>query len=90
MFPEDRKTGSLLKAAVRQRVEEGEPTGHILGHYCDASDWLDLDAEESPMQQDTTWYLSTGGDLYLETEAGRRYYHSSLDPALIQRINEAA
>ena len=90
MNPEIRKMGSLLKATIRQRVEEGQPIADVLGHYYHASDWLDLDAEGSPMRQDTIWYVSTDGDLYEETESGRKFYHSSLDPDLVYPIHIVA
>ena len=91
MNPEIRKTGSMLKAAIRQRVGEGQPIADVLGHYYHASDWLDLEAEGSAMRQDTTWYVSTDGDLlYEETESGRRFYHCTLDPALVYPIHMVA
>ena len=90
MNPEVRKTGSLLKATIRQRVEESQPIAEVLGHYYHASDWFDLDAEGFPMRQDTTWYVSTDGGLYMETESGRRFYHSDLDPALVYPIHMVA
>ena len=90
MDPELRKTGSLLKAAIRQRVGGGQPIADVLGHYYHASDWLDLKGEDSPMRQDTTWYVSTDGDLYEETESGRRFYHSCLDPDLVYPIHMVA
>lgn len=90
MNPELRKTVSLLKAAIRQRVEEGQLIADVLGHYYNASDLLDLEAEDSPMRQDTTWYVSTDGDLYEETESGKRFHHSALDPTLVYPIHTVA
>ena len=90
MNPEFCKTGSLLKAAIRQRVGEGQLIAEVLGHYYHTSDWLDLDAEGFPMRQDTTWYVSTDGGLYMETESGRKFYHSDLDPALVYPIRMVA
>ncbi len=37
------------------------------------------------MSDDTTWYIATDGDLYLETEIGRLYL-TTLDEDVVQQL----
>lgn len=85
--PEVRETGYLIKESINQWVAQGEPVRELLGYHHDASQWVDLDHEDAPMDTDTQWYLATDGDFYLETEIGR-LYHSSLDEQTLAAIKQ--
>ena len=70
--------GRLVVEAIQNEVRSGQVfedgySQRILGYHHDASQWVDLGHEDSPMATDTSWYVSTDGDLELETETGRIY-----------------
>ena len=79
--------GRLVAEAIREDVLSGVAfedgyANRILGYHHAASQWVDLDHEDSPMSTDTEWYVSTDGDVELETEIGRVYLTTLGDDAL--------
>jgi len=90
MNTEVQEMGYMLKQSIQDEVFSGQVfedgyANRILGYHHDASQWVDLDHEDSPMKTDTSWYLSTDGDLELETEIGRLYL-TTLDDEVIEQL----